>query len=191
MIDIDAPWNISKIFCWISFFFSSTHVFYIELYDILNNILCNWYILRIGVLDWHMHCARVWYEIIKIGGHRLDFHLGSCKRFGEVGNVSGNFVLPLLDFVLKFWNLHYFHLLEGCIYSFIYLFGYYSFIYLLLFIHSFIHLSFIYLSIYLFIYFKEQFRLLNWWHIFANFFLFLALVNDTPWWKISIKQANI
>ena len=72
-------------------FFCSAHGFDIELYDILYSILCKVYILRIGVLDWHIHCARVWYEILKIVEHSLDFHLGSCKRFDEVENVSGNF----------------------------------------------------------------------------------------------------
>ena len=74
---IDVPWNISKIFYCI-FFFCSTHCFNIELYDILYSILCELYILWIGVLDWHLHCARVWYEIIKIVGHSLDLHLGPC-----------------------------------------------------------------------------------------------------------------
>ena len=68
---IDVPWNISKIFYWISFF-CSTHGFDIELYDILCSILCKLYILRIGVLDWYIHCARVWYEIIKIVEHSFD-----------------------------------------------------------------------------------------------------------------------
>ena len=71
-------------------FFCSTHDLDIELYDILYSILCILYILQIGVLDWHIHCARVWYEIMKIVEHSLDFHLGSCKRFDEVENVSGN-----------------------------------------------------------------------------------------------------
>ena len=74
------------------FFFCSTHGFDIESYDILYSILCKLYILRIGVLDWHIHCARVWYEIIKIVEHSLDFHLGSCKHFDEVENVSGIFI---------------------------------------------------------------------------------------------------
>ena len=54
------------------------------------------------------HCARAWYEITKIVQHSLAFHLGSCKRFNEVKNVSGNFFLLIQDFVLKFWNMHYF-----------------------------------------------------------------------------------
>ena len=106
---IDVPWNISKIFCWISFFFSIQHMDCdIELYDILYSILCKLYILRIGVLEWHIHCARVWYEIIKIVEHSLDFYLGSCECFDEVENVSGNFFWLIQDFVLKFWNMHYF-----------------------------------------------------------------------------------
>ena len=87
---IDVPWNISKIFYWISFFFCSTHGFDIELYDVLYHILCKLYILRIGVLDWHIHCAWVCHEIIKIVEHSLA-HLGSCKCFDEVENVSGFF----------------------------------------------------------------------------------------------------
>ena len=101
---IDVPWNISKIFYQIYFFFCSTHDFDIELYDILYSIFCKLYILWIGVLDWHIHCARVWYEIIKIVEHSLDFCLGSCKHFDEVENVSGKVFLPIQDFVLKFCN---------------------------------------------------------------------------------------
>ena len=97
---IDDPWNISKIFYWI-YFFCSTHGFTIELHDILYSILYKLYILRIGVLDWHIHCARVWYEIIKIVEHNLDFHLGYCKRFDEVENVSGIF---LYWYRILFWN---------------------------------------------------------------------------------------
>ena len=52
---IDVPLNIFKIFYWPSFLFCSTHGFDIELYDILYRILCKLYILRIGVLDWHIH----------------------------------------------------------------------------------------------------------------------------------------
>ena len=98
---MDVPWNISKIFYWISFFFLFNTRFDIELYDILYNILCKLYILWIGVLDWHIHCARVWYEIIKIVEHSLVFHLGSCNRFDEVGNVSGNF---FYRYKILFWN---------------------------------------------------------------------------------------
>ena len=39
--------------------FPVQHMVSIELYDILYGILCKLYILRIGVLDWHIHCARV------------------------------------------------------------------------------------------------------------------------------------
>ena len=151
---IDVPWNIYKIFYWISFSLFNT-CFDIELYDILYSISCKLYILWTGLLDWHIHYARVWNEIIKIVEHSLDFHLGSCKPFDEVENVSGNFFLPIQDFVCKFWNLHYFHLLER--------------------------------FVYLFLFFKQMFRLLNCLHIFADFVLFLALIYDTPWWKISIK----
>ena len=89
-------------------FFCSTHGFDIELHDILYSILYKLYILRIGVLDWYIHCARVWYEIIKIVEHSLDFHLGSCKPFDEVENVSSNLFFLIQDFVLKSWNMHYF-----------------------------------------------------------------------------------
>ena len=84
-------------------FFCPRHGFDIELYDILYSILCKLYILPIGVLDWHIHCARVWYEIIKIVEHSIDFliHLGSCKRFDEVENVSGIF---FYWYRILFWN---------------------------------------------------------------------------------------
>ena len=135
-------------------FFCSTHGFNIELYDIFYSILCTLYILRNGVLDWHIHCERVWYEIIKIVEHSLDFHVGSCKRFNEVQNVSGIFFFfferyRICSEILKSALFPSF----GKMYSF----------------------------------FKELFRLLNCLHIFADFVLFLALVDDTPWWKISIK----
>ena len=109
---IDVPWNISKIFYWISIFlfFCSTHAFDTELYDIFYSILCKLYILRIGVLDWHIHYARAWHEIIKNVEHSLDFHLISCKRFDEVENVSSNLFWLIQDFVPKFWNMHYFSL---------------------------------------------------------------------------------
>ena len=82
--------------------FCSTHCFDIELYDILYSMLCKLYILRICVLDQLIHCTRVWCEIIKIVEHRLDFHLGSCKRFDEVENVSGN---SFFDWYrILFWN---------------------------------------------------------------------------------------
>ena len=89
---IDVPWNISKIFYWISFF-AVQHMVSILNCMIFCIELCKLYILPIGVLDWHIYCARVWYEIIKIVEHSLDFHLGSCKRFSEVEDVSGIFFL--------------------------------------------------------------------------------------------------
>ena len=153
---IDVPWNISKIFHWISFF-CSTHDFDIELYDILYSLSCKLYVLWIGVLDWHIHCARVWYEIIKIVEHSLDFHLGSCKPFDEVENVSGHFFFYW--YRILFWNF------EICTISMVWK-------------DVFIYLCF---------FFKEMFRLLNCLHIFADFVPFLALVYDTPWWKISTK----
>ena len=64
ILEIYVLWNISKIFHWI-FFFCLTHGFNIELYDILYSILCKFCILGMGVLDWHIHCANVWNEIIK------------------------------------------------------------------------------------------------------------------------------
>ena len=156
---IDVPLDISKIFYWIPFF-CSTHDFKIELYDILYSISCKLYILWIGVLDWHIHCARVWYQIIKIVEHSLDFPLGSCKPFDEVENVSGKFVF--YRYRILFWNF------ESCTTS-----------------------IFLERCIYLFFFFKELFRLLNCLHIFADFILFLALVDDRPWWKISIKWTYI
>ena len=51
----------------LNIFFSVQHMV-----SILNcMIFClvyyaNWTYLRIGVLDWHIHCARVWYKITKI-----------------------------------------------------------------------------------------------------------------------------
>ena len=150
---IDVPWNISKIFYWISFF-CSTHGFDIELYDILYSMSCKLYILWTGVLDWHLPYARVWYEIIKIVEHSLDFHLGSCKPFDEVENVSGNFFFDR---------------------------------YMILFLNFEICTIFIFWKDLLIYFYKEMFRLLNCLHIFADFVIFLALVYDTPWWKISIK----
>ena len=148
---IDVLWNILlNIF----FFFCLTHSFDIELYDILYtcSILCKLYILQLGVLDWHIHCARVCYEIIKIVEHSLNFHLRSCKRFDEV--VPGKVFSPIQDFVMKFWNLHYFHILGRCIYLF-------------------------------------SKNCIDYWIVYnfflADFVLFLAFVDDTPWWKISIK----
>ena len=104
---IDIPWNISKIFYWIYFFVCSTHGFDIELHDILYSILCKLYILRIGVLDWYKHCADcagVCDEIIKIVGHSLDFHLGTCTCFDEVENVSAGFFLLLFCCCCFFTN---------------------------------------------------------------------------------------
>ena len=99
---IDVPWNISKNILLNIFFFCSTHGFYIEMYDILYGILCKLYILWIGVLDWHIHCARVWYEIIEIVEHSLDYCLGSCKRFDEFQNVLYNtgFCSEILKYAL-------------------------------------------------------------------------------------------
>ena len=95
------PHEISPIYFIEYFFFCSTHGFDIELYDILYSILCKLYILWIGVLDWHIHCARVWYEIIKIVEHRHDFHLGSCKHFVEVEKTSG---ISFDWYRILFWN---------------------------------------------------------------------------------------
>ena len=108
MIDISMSREIFIKYFIEYIFFCSTHGFDIELYDILYSILRKLYILLIGVVDWHIHCARVWYEIIKIVENRLDFYLESCKRFDEVENVLDNFFLLIQDFVLKFWNMHYF-----------------------------------------------------------------------------------
>ena len=90
-----------KIFYGMCFFLFNTWFFDIELCDILYSISCKLYILWIGVLDWHRHCVRVWCEIIKIVEHSLDFHLGSCKPFDEVENVSGIF---FYWYRILFWN---------------------------------------------------------------------------------------
>ena len=155
------------------FFFCSTHGFDIELYDILYSILCKLYILRIGVLDWHIHCARVWYEIKNIVQHSLDFHLGCCRRFNEVEMYQVFFVWLIQDFVLKFLNMHYFSFFSQNGFSFKKN-------------HSFclsVGRSF-FLSVCLSI--RLCHRILLWNFEYA-LFLFLALVDDTPWWKISIK----
>ena len=89
----DVPWNISKIFYWISFFSVQHMIYILSCMIFLFSISCKLYILWIGVLDWHIHCARVWYEIIKIVEHSIDFHLRSCKPFDKVENVSGNIFL--------------------------------------------------------------------------------------------------
>ena len=75
---IDVPWNISKIFYWIPFFLFNTWfryciVWYFVLFVMQILHIVNW-------CTWLAHCARVWYEIIKIVEHSLDFHVGSCKR---------------------------------------------------------------------------------------------------------------
>ena len=51
---IDVPWNISKIFYWISFFFCSTHGFGIELYDILYSVFYKLYII-VNWCTWLAH----------------------------------------------------------------------------------------------------------------------------------------
>ena len=105
--------------------FCSTHGLDIELYDILYSIFCKLYKLRIGVLDWHIHCARVWYEIMKIVEHSLDFHFG------------------ILQALRWSWE---------CV-----------------------------------MYFFYRYMILLWNFEYA-LFLFLVLVDYTPWWKISIKK---
>ena len=87
---IDVPLNISKIFYWIYFFLFNIWFWYWIVWY-LYSTSCTLYILWIGVLDWHIHCPRVWYEIMKIVEHNLDFHLGSCKPLNEVENISGKF----------------------------------------------------------------------------------------------------
>ena len=118
---IDVPWNIYKILYWICFFFRINTWFDIELHDILYSILCKLYILRVVVLDWHIHCARVWYEIIKLlsTAMTLIWDPASASMNMRKYQISCFFFLLIQDFVLKFWNLHYFHLLESCIYLFL------------------------------------------------------------------------
>ena len=98
----DVPWNISKIFYWISFFSVQHMIYILSCMIFLFSISCKLYILWIGVLDWHIHCARVWYEIIKIVEHSIDFHLRSCKPFDKVENVSGNIFFDRCR--ILFWN---------------------------------------------------------------------------------------
>ena len=83
---IDVPWNISRIFYWISFF-SVQHMVSIlncMIFCIVYYANCTYcglvYLIGTCILQ------GVWYEIIKIVERSLDFHLGSCKRFDE-----GNF----------------------------------------------------------------------------------------------------
>ena len=98
-------------------FFYSTHGFDIELYDILYSILCKFYILRIGVLDWHIHCARVWYEIIKLLSTVLTFiwdpasasiKLKMCQliffSFDRCRILFGNFEICTISlFIFGWW----------------------------------------------------------------------------------------
>ena len=80
---IDVPWNISKIFYWISFFFCSTHG------SILNcMIFCIIYYANCTYCEW---CTWLAHTLCKGLIWNYNFHLGSCKRFDEVGNVLGNF----------------------------------------------------------------------------------------------------
>ena len=87
------------------FLFNTWFRYWIVWYFVLYSILCKLYILWIGVLDWHIHCARVWYEIIKIVEQSLDFHLGSCKCFDEVENVSSNFFLTDTGFCSEYFEI--------------------------------------------------------------------------------------
>ena len=82
-------------------FFCSTHGFDIELYDILYSILCKLYILRIGVLDCHIHCARVWYEIIKIVAHSLTFIWDPASASMKLGMYQ---VIIFDWYRILFWN---------------------------------------------------------------------------------------
>ena len=134
-------------------FFCSTHGFDIELYDVLYSMLCKLYILWIRVLDSHIHCVRVWYEIINCWAQPwLSFGILQALRWS--------------------WEcIRYFFFIDT---------GFCSEI-----LKSALFPSFG--KMHLFIFFKELFRLLNCLHIFADFVLFLALVDDTPWWKISIE----
>ena len=90
---IDVPWNISRIFYWISFF-SVQHMVSI----LKCMIFCMIYYANCT------YCELVYligtlivqgFEIIKIVEHSLDFYLGSCKRFDEFENVLGDFFFLL------------------------------------------------------------------------------------------------
>ena len=98
---IDVPWNISKIFYWMYFFLFNTWFRYWIVWYFVQCILQIVRIANWGTWLAHTLC-RVWYEIIKIVEHSLDFHLESCKHFDEVENVSGIF----FDWYrILFWNL--------------------------------------------------------------------------------------
>ena len=98
---IDVPWNISKIFYRISFF-SVQHMV-----SILNCMIFLWYIMQIvHIANW---CTWLAHTLCKglIWNYENSWaqpwlHLGSCKCFNEVENVSGNFSCDW--YRILFWN---------------------------------------------------------------------------------------
>ena len=115
---IDVPWNISKIFYWIPFLSVQHRVSILNCMIFCTVFYANFTYCELVYLigTYIMQGFDMKLEIVE---QSLDFHLGSWKRFDEVENVSDFFFIWLIqDFVLKFWNLHYFLLLERCIYSF-------------------------------------------------------------------------
>ena len=110
---IDVPWDISKIFYWISFFLFNTWfrywiVWYFVLY--IMQIVhfanrCTWlaHTLWKGLIWNYKNCwVQPW----------LSFGILQALRWSEVENVSVFFFffffLLMQDFVLKFWNMRYF-----------------------------------------------------------------------------------
>ena len=101
---IDVPWNISKIFYWISFF-SVQHMVSIlncMIFCIDYHANCT-YCELMYLIGTYWHCARVWYWSMKIVEHSLDFHLRSCKHFDGVENVSGKYFF-FYWYRILFWH---------------------------------------------------------------------------------------
>ena len=117
---INVPWNISKIFYWISFFSSQRMIL------ILNYI--------IFCIVYYANCT--YCELVYLIGTYIvqGFDMKLLKKMfstaltfiWDPASASMKlrmyqvrfFFLPIRDFDMKFWNLHYFHLLERCIYLF-------------------------------------------------------------------------
>ena len=114
----DVPWNISEIFYWMSFFLFSTWFQYWIVWYVLKYIMqivhvANWCIwlaqtlCKSWIWNYKFFLAQPWFSFGILQGLQWSWE---CIR--QV------FSLPIQHFVLKFWNLYYFHLLERCIYFF-------------------------------------------------------------------------
>ena len=182
----------------------------------------------VHIANWLAHtlCKGFIWNYKKLLSTALTFIWDPASTSMKLRMYQVSFFLPIQDFVLKFWNLHYFHLLERCIFFFFntlrprqngHHFADDSFkcIFMneeicnliqnsLKFVPSIpidnksalvqimawrqwwpsllMHICVTRLQ-----WVKELFRLLNCLHIFADFVLLLALVDDTPWWEMSIK----